>query len=393
MTLREELGIWRGRPIDLITVAPGDIPCIETSNADKLCTHPLVSVHMITYNHEPFIRQAIEGVMMQRTDFEFELIIGEDCSQDKTREICFEYQKKCPDKIRVLWWQENVSGLGGNYGRVTARCRGEFIAFCEGDDYWTDPLKLQKQVDVMRKHPEVGLCFAKVRCLHQDDERIETFPFRHKGVVHGRSFLMALALGVPMEETRTHLSSEMIRTPSALVRVKAMQVARKDHLEVFSWKLMIADTTLWGTIATCADVYFLEDEVATYRIHAGGLTSCRQQDVRFDGLVVRAYLIASYFKMNVAFVIDLMAQGFFLAWFDRLYKEGSAEQREEWLKYVQTQPQISDLLKWKRFMPYHFALFFNCCSGFLWRVAGTVYYRLISPFLQNRYKALVTSVG
>lgn len=93
---------------------------------------------MITYNHEPYIRQAIEGVMMQQSDFGFELIIGEDCSQDKTRDICFEYQKKYPDKIRILWWHENVSKLGGNSRRVIARCRGEFIAFCEGDDYWTD---------------------------------------------------------------------------------------------------------------------------------------------------------------------------------------------------------------------------------------------------------------
>ena len=88
MTLKEELEILRGEPIGVFTGDPMDIPCIETSDAEKLCKRPVVSVHMITYNHEPYIRQAIEGVMMQKTDFEFELIIGEDCSQDKTREIC-----------------------------------------------------------------------------------------------------------------------------------------------------------------------------------------------------------------------------------------------------------------------------------------------------------------
>ncbi len=393
MTLREELGIWRGRPIDVTSIVPEDIPCIETSDAEKLCTHPFVSVHMITYNHESYIRQAIEGVMMQQTDFEFELVIGEDCSQDKTREICFEYQKRYPDKIRVLWWHENVSQLGGNGGRVTARCRGEFIAFCEGDDYWTDPLKLQKQVDVMRQHPEVGLCFAKAQCLWQKDGRIETLAYGFKGIVHGQSFLLALALGMPMEETKTLLSTEMIRTPTAMIRVSSLQPARRSHADVFSWKLLIGDTTLWGAIATCADIYFLDDEVAAYRIHAGGLTSCRQQEVRFDGLVVRAYLIASYFRLDVATVVDLMAQGFYLAWVDRLYKEGSVEQRAEWRKYVQIHPQILGLMKWKRFVPYRFALLFNGRSGILWRVSGTVYYRLISPFLQKRYKALMSRVG
>ena len=152
VTIKEELEILRGEPIEVFDGDPMDIPCIETSDAEKLCKHPVVSVHMITYNHEPYIRQAIEGVMMQKTDFEFELVIGEDASQDKTREICFEYQKKYPDKIRVLWWHENVTKYGGNGRRVTARCRGEFIALCEGDDYWIDPLKLQKQVEVMRKH-------------------------------------------------------------------------------------------------------------------------------------------------------------------------------------------------------------------------------------------------
>ena len=158
MTLKEELEILRGEPIEVFTGDPMEIPCIETSDSEKLCKNPVVSVHMITYNHEPYIRQAIEGVMMQKTDFEFELVIGEDCSQDKTREICFEYQKKYPDKIRVLWWHENVSKLGGNGRRVGARCRGKFVAICEGDDYWIDPLKLQKQVDVMRSRPYVSMC-------------------------------------------------------------------------------------------------------------------------------------------------------------------------------------------------------------------------------------------
>ena len=114
MTLKEKLEILRGEPIEVFDGDPMDIPCIETSDAEMLCRHPVVSVHMITYNHEPYIRQAIEGVMMHKTDFEFELVIGEDASTDKTREICFEYQKRYPEKIRVLWWHEDVSKLGGN---------------------------------------------------------------------------------------------------------------------------------------------------------------------------------------------------------------------------------------------------------------------------------------
>ena len=143
----------------------GEIPCNETSDAARLCRNPLVSVHMTTYNHEGFIRQAIEGVVMQETDFEYELVIGEDCSTDRTREICFEYQKKHPTKIRVLWSESNLWHIGGNHKRVDARCRGKYIAYCEGDDYWTDPKKLQKQVEYMEAHPGCAGCFhERVKC-------------------------------------------------------------------------------------------------------------------------------------------------------------------------------------------------------------------------------------
>ena len=93
MSIKNQLEILLGDNIQVFKGNPLDIPCNETSDIEKLCKEPLVSVHMITYNHEPYIRKAIEGIMMQKTDFEFELVIGEDCSQDKTREICFEYQK------------------------------------------------------------------------------------------------------------------------------------------------------------------------------------------------------------------------------------------------------------------------------------------------------------
>ena len=163
MTEKQAMEIIKARPFQLwADKDPMTIPCHETSDAERLCKHPVVSVKMITYNHEPYIRQAIEGVMMQKTDFEFELVIGEDCSTDKTREICFEYQKKYPDKIRVLWSEENLCQhphpAGDNSRRTVAHCRGEFVAFCEGDDYWTDPTKLQRQVDVMRRYPDVSFC-------------------------------------------------------------------------------------------------------------------------------------------------------------------------------------------------------------------------------------------
>lgn len=290
MTLKEQLEILRGEPIQVYEGDPMDIPCIETSDAERLCKNPVVSVHMITYNHEPYIRQAIEGVMMQKTDFEFELIIGEDASQDKTREICFEYQKKYPDKIRVLWWHENVSKLGGNSRRNMARCRGEFIAFCEGDDYWTDPLKLQKQVDVMRQHPDVGFCF----CGAEIHDKITSkkvnwtsglFPI---GEMSGEFFFNlhlqgVFRNGVCWDET-------FLMTATILVR-RELLCKCFERYEVFNWRLALGDITMWLGISSLSNVYFLKDIISVYNVHNGGVTQSSGCSVGRDAMIVRLFYL------------------------------------------------------------------------------------------------------
>ncbi len=119
---------------------------------------PTVSVCMITYNHEPFIAQAIEGVLMQETDFPVELVIGEDCSTDGTRAICEEYAEKYPGKIRLLTRTENI-GIIPNFVATITECSGQFMAFCEGDDYWIDQHKLQKQVEFLEANSDFSTCF------------------------------------------------------------------------------------------------------------------------------------------------------------------------------------------------------------------------------------------
>ena len=126
-----------------------------------------VSVSMITYNHEKFIAQAVESVLMQKANFEYELVIGEDCSTDNTRQILLEYQKKYPDKIRLLLPEKNL-GMQKNAINTLQASRGQYIAALEGDDYWTDPLKLQKQVDFLEANPDFAICFHNVAIINED---------------------------------------------------------------------------------------------------------------------------------------------------------------------------------------------------------------------------------
>jgi glycosyltransferase involved in cell wall biosynthesis len=238
--------------------------------------------------------------MMQKTDFEFELVIGEDCSQDKTREICFEYQKKYPDKIRVLWWHENVSKLGGNGLRNRAHCRGEFIAFCEGDDYWIDPLKLQKQVDVMRKHPNVGLCFGAADSVNQvTGEIIYGNPVLNTlYIMPGAQFNEMRGCGISPEKYGK-FNDNQIRTMTALCRTSTLKQIVQKNAELFSWRLYLGDFQMWMMLAHCSNVAFLPDKVAVYRIHPGGITSRRLSAVIIDSQVVSVWYKANYLGVKV----------------------------------------------------------------------------------------------
>ena len=126
-----------------------------------------VSVAMITYNHEKFIAQAIDSVLMQQTDFEYELVIGEDCSTDRTRAMVVDYAGRYPDRIRPLLRERNL-GMNPNFVQTFQSCRGEYVALLEGDDYWTDPLKLQKQTDYLSSRPDCSLCFHPVHLAYDD---------------------------------------------------------------------------------------------------------------------------------------------------------------------------------------------------------------------------------
>ena len=135
-----------------------------------------VSVLMTTYNHERYIAQAIESVLMQQVNFPYELIIGEDASTDRTREIVLEYQKQYPNVIRALLRDREASdrdrarGLGGktNFVEAFKACCGDYIALLDGDDYWIEPHKLQAQVEFLTNHPDFAICFHNVERFYED---------------------------------------------------------------------------------------------------------------------------------------------------------------------------------------------------------------------------------
>lgn len=204
---------------------------------------------MITYNHEKFIAEAIEGVVMQKTNYQFELVIGEDCSTDNTRAICIEYQKKYPDIIRLRLPETN-QGMMLNWINNINSGRGKYIALCDGDDYWTDPYKLQKQVDFMEANPDFAMCSHKVHtlmCGHLD-ENIEM-------------------------ERDVLTTTDIIKKDWGLLTASIL--FRKEAHKTPDWYYTVknGDYALQLIVSLSGKIKFLPDYMAIYRQHLGGMSS------------------------------------------------------------------------------------------------------------------------
>jgi glycosyltransferase involved in cell wall biosynthesis len=132
---------------------------IEVSDPARLVAAPTISVLMLAYNHGQWIGEAIASVLAQRTGEPFELIVGEDCSTDDTRAIALDWQRRHPDRIRVVYPETNA-GMAANFRRLVDAARGEFLAYCEGDDYWCHPAKLDAQAALLRAEPRAAIVHA-----------------------------------------------------------------------------------------------------------------------------------------------------------------------------------------------------------------------------------------
>ncbi len=138
---------------------------------------PLLSVALITYNHGPYLRQCLESILSQKTDFEFEVVVGEDCSTDNTREILNGFKARFPDKLRLLYREKNLGRPTLNVYQTSMACKGDYIAYIEGDDYWTDEHKLQVQADFLKNNPEyTAVTHSAVLVDEQGDPRDDTSP-------------------------------------------------------------------------------------------------------------------------------------------------------------------------------------------------------------------------
>lgn len=136
---------------------------------------PLVSVIVTTYNHEPYLAEALNAILSQECDFGVEVILGEDCSSDNTLGVCKTFAQQYPDRITLITSAENV-GWRVNYRRCVEAARGKYIAFCDGDDYWCNKNRLTEQVVLMEQNPNIGLCYTLAERRDENGDLIGYFP-------------------------------------------------------------------------------------------------------------------------------------------------------------------------------------------------------------------------
>ena len=215
----------------------------------------LVSVICKTYNHERYIRQCLQGLVNQKTDFKYEIIIHDDASLDKTPEIVKEFENKYPEKIVAIYQKDNQLSkhIDSTKVFIFPKCRGKYIAICEGDDFWLDNCKLQKQIDFLETHPDYVLCGHSAYYANEDGSLQNKRYFNYGK--HDRTLT-----------TEEIISDWLMATNSIVYKFSAL----KDYPIPYLGKARNGDYALMTYLALQGKVYFIDELMSAYRVSSRG---------------------------------------------------------------------------------------------------------------------------
>jgi glycosyltransferase involved in cell wall biosynthesis len=237
-------------------------------------TDPRVSILISTYNHQKYINQCIDSILMQDVIFAYEIVIGDDGSSDGTRETVLSLRERFPDRIRVLLTdksdseRDRANGLGGktNFTNALKACRGQYVAWLDSDDYWTNPSKLQKQVDFLDAHPECAICFHDVELVYDDGSR-KLWSEQHRNQ-KARSGIEDL------------LADNFMQSCSVMFRNRLI-----GELPDWFYTSKVGDWPLHIMNAQHGKIGYLTDVMAAYRIHSQGFWSAQKASYQLvDGI-------------------------------------------------------------------------------------------------------------
>lgn len=243
---------------------------------------PLVAINCIAYNQEKYIRETLEGFIMQKTDFPFVAVVHDDASTDHTADIIREYAEQFPNIIKPIFETENqYSKPGKPLGKIMLNAinetGAEFVAYCEGDDYWIDNLKLQKQVDFLKSHPDYSLCCSNADEFIQNENRLKIPSFKPYGTF-GLEHIIC---------------QNDIYTCSVLIRRDLLNIYYSDVIPKFP-SLSFGDYPLWLHMATLGKCQRLKDTMSIYRICNSGVSNIKGAPWMHSRLTVLDFFTNNY---------------------------------------------------------------------------------------------------
>jgi glycosyltransferase involved in cell wall biosynthesis len=225
-------------------------------------------VALVTYNHERFIADALDGVLMQEVSFPFEIVVSEDCSTDRTREILLDYARRYPALLHLLLAERNVGSIPAVLTRALDAARGDYVALLDGDDYWTSPHKLQRQVDFLDSHPSCALCFHPTELRYDGDVPPRLWPPPSPKLFSSLEDIVA---------------GNFIDTCSAMLRRNAVV-----PLPAWYASVEYEDWPLYVIAAHHGLLGYIDEPMAVYRKHPGGYWTGQDAKRRLEG-VLRMY--------------------------------------------------------------------------------------------------------
>lgn len=243
---------------------------------------PLVSISCVTYNHGPYIEQCLEGFLMQVTNFPVEILVHDDCSTDGTTEIIKNYEKKYPWLIKPIYQPNNIysKGIKPSTTFQYPRAKGKYIAMCEGDDYWTDPTKLQKQVDFLESYPEYVITYHDASIINEKGDLLNISK-------------------ISDENKRDYTSEELISGSTIILTLSIMF----RNLELFKDYpaetnfLKNGDNFLTSLLGLFGKgKYLAQIKPAMYRKHSGGVWSLLSENQKVAAKLNSAFWMFQYFK-------------------------------------------------------------------------------------------------
>lgn len=313
----------------------------------------MVSIICCTYNQKSFIKDCLEGFVTQKTNFKFEAVVHDDASTDGTQDIIKEYEKQYPDIIKPIYEEENqYSKKNGSLERIVhEHCHGKYLAICEGDDYWIDSYKLQKQVDFLESHPDYSMVHTRFNYLFDKRGVIKSDEDNHRMIC---DILKTDPENIPfyiLEDNRYR-----IQTMTVLYRVEALEDT--DEIQKETGLFFMGDTQLWLNLLKNGKIYYMSDVTSFYRVNENSVSKSfdMKKHLRFSlSCEEMRYYYAKKMRLNPAH--------FYRRYIRSLYK------------YLAFEPYyISNerIIKWgeydvmtKFLITFKIVRLFKCCKGLI----------------------------